>query len=148
MGPSAPTTVTEFTEITGLLTLSICFLIFKGGFFSKAIRGCFSYTIFFLSGILTRHIVWSMRYNVCMTATRIAGGVVHAIPADVRATLLAVPAVLRVWERITPLARNEWICWIISVKKSETRNRHIERMCEDLLNGKHRPCCWAGCIHR
>jgi uncharacterized protein YdeI (YjbR/CyaY-like superfamily) len=83
-----------------------------------------------------------------MDKKRIAGGVVHAMPADVRKTLVSAPAVLDVWERITPLARNEWICWIEFAKKIETRNRRIERMHGDLTRGKHRPCCWAGCIHR
>jgi uncharacterized protein YdeI (YjbR/CyaY-like superfamily) len=79
---------------------------------------------------------------------KIAGGVVHILPADVGKNLKATPAVLAVWERITPLARNEWICWIESAKKVETRQRRIERMNEDLIKGKHRPCCWAGCPHR
>ena len=52
------------------------------------------------------------------------------------------------WEDITPLARNEWICWVTSVKKAETRSQHIERLREDLKHGKRRPCCWPGCPHR
>jgi hypothetical protein len=53
-----------------------------------------------------------------------------------------------VWEDITPLARNEWICWVISVKKPETRREHIVRACAELKEGIRRPCCWIGCIHR
>jgi uncharacterized protein YdeI (YjbR/CyaY-like superfamily) len=79
---------------------------------------------------------------------KIASGVVHKVPADVRQTLLAAPKVLTVWNDLTPLARNEWICWIESVKKIETHNSHIKRLSEDLLKGKRRPCCWAGCPHR
>jgi uncharacterized protein YdeI (YjbR/CyaY-like superfamily) len=52
------------------------------------------------------------------------------------------------WEDISVLARNEWICWIISAKQQETRERRIARMAEELLHGKRRPCCWAGCAHR
>ncbi len=78
----------------------------------------------------------------------ISGGVVHKLPADMRKALLAAPKVLAVWEDITPLARNEWICWTEFVKKEETRIKHIERMQGDLLKGKRRPCCWAGCPHR
>lgn len=55
---------------------------------------------------------------------------------------------LAAWEGITPLARNEWICWTISVKKTETRKEHIERAVNQLKEGKRRPCCWIGCIHR
>ncbi|MDB5188807.1 MAG: hypothetical protein JWM92_405 [Candidatus Nomurabacteria bacterium] len=83
-----------------------------------------------------------------MSKKEISGGVVHRMPADVRKILMSKPKVLAVWEDITPLARNEWLCWIESVKKEETRTQHIERMQEDLLKGKRRPCCWIGCVHR
>ena len=51
-------------------------------------------------------------------------------------------------EDITPLARNEWICWVQSVKKPETRLKHVEQARENLRDGKRRPCCWPGCPHR
>ena len=72
----------------------------------------------------------------------------HRIPVDIRKTLVSKPAVKAVWEDITPLARNEWICWIESAKKLETRERRMRIMCEKLVAGKRRPCCWAGCPHR
>ncbi len=78
----------------------------------------------------------------------ISGGVVHQLPKDLRVALLASPDALREWEDITPLARNEWICWTISVKKAETRAAHVKRVPEELISGKRRPCCWAGCPHR
>ncbi|MBN1499791.1 MAG: YdeI/OmpD-associated family protein [Spirochaetes bacterium] len=83
-----------------------------------------------------------------MKKTGIEPGVVHEIPPDLEKVLTNSENVLEIWNKLTPLARNEWICWIISVKKSETRKQHIERLCGDLLNGKRRPCCWAGCPHR
>ena len=83
-----------------------------------------------------------------MTKKEIATGVVHRLPADLRKTLSSNPVMLAAWEDITPLARNEWICWIESVKKPETRRQHIERVRKDLMKGKRRPCCWAGCPHR
>ncbi|MBV9303215.1 MAG: YdeI/OmpD-associated family protein [Acidobacteriaceae bacterium] len=49
---------------------------------------------------------------------------------------------------MTPLARNEWICWIESAKKAETRSHRIEWGCSSLKDGKRRPCCWPGCVHR
>src|SRR5262249_20281416 len=55
---------------------------------------------------------------------------------------------LTAWEDITPIARNEWICWVESVKKEETRRDHVERTAAELVEGKRRPCCWIGCIHR
>lgn len=81
-------------------------------------------------------------------AKKISGGTVHKMPADLRKTLLADPKVLALWEDITPLARNEFICWIENAKQIETRSRRIQRSCEELLEGKRRPCCWLGCTHR
>lgn len=73
---------------------------------------------------------------------------VHKLPLDLRKALDADPLALSKWKDITPLARNEWICWTISVKKIETRIDHIKRVCNELKEGKRRPCCWPGCHHR
>ncbi len=78
----------------------------------------------------------------------IPAGVVHKVPNDLRALFLANSETLEAWIDLTPLARNEWICWIESAKKQETRLRKIERIRSDLLAGKRRPCCWPGCNHR
>jgi uncharacterized protein YdeI (YjbR/CyaY-like superfamily) len=78
----------------------------------------------------------------------ISGGVVHEIPDDLREELVSDAAALAKWEDITPLARNEWICWVQSVKKAETRRSHVERVRTQLREGKRRPCCWPGCPHR
>jgi len=82
-----------------------------------------------------------------MTKT-ISSGVVHEVPADLRSVLTSSPKALALWEDLTPLARNEWICWVESVKKEETRKHHIVRVVTELIEGKRRPCCWLGCIHR
>ena len=79
---------------------------------------------------------------------KISTGVVHTTPQDLRKLLIASKSLLAVWEGLTPLARNEWICWTISVKKAETRKEHLKRLKEELLQGKRRPCCWPGCPHR
>lgn len=81
-------------------------------------------------------------------AVKISAGVVHTVPQDLRKLLSASKQLLAVWESLTPLARNEWICWTISVKKVETRKDHLKRLKEELLKGKRRPCCWPGCTHR
>ncbi|MBU6321595.1 MAG: YdeI/OmpD-associated family protein [Patescibacteria group bacterium] len=81
-------------------------------------------------------------------ATKILGGVAHALPADMRAMLAADPRARAAWESLTPLARNEWICWTIAPKKAETRAEHVRRVRTELKEGMRRPCCWAGCIHR
>jgi uncharacterized protein YdeI (YjbR/CyaY-like superfamily) len=83
-----------------------------------------------------------------MTKLKISKDVVHKVPADLREAMISAPKVLAKWKDITPLARNEWLCWILSAKKPETRNRRIQRTCAELVKGKRRPCCWAGCTHR
>jgi hypothetical protein len=83
-----------------------------------------------------------------MAEKKISGGTVHTLPADMRKALTGSKAALALWEDITPLSRNEWICWVISVKKEETRKEHVKRLITELKEGIRRPCCWLGCIHR
>ena len=83
-----------------------------------------------------------------MTPGAISSGVAHKLPADLRAALTADPTALEAWENLTPLARNEWICWVTFFKKEETRNNHVARTVTELKQGKRRPCCWIGCTHR
>ena len=75
-------------------------------------------------------------------------GTVHLAGDDLRAVIERDPKVLTMWERLTPLGRNEFICWVDDAKQSTTRGRRIQRTREAFLEGKKRPCCWAGCIHR
>lgn len=83
-----------------------------------------------------------------MTKQKISEGVAHKLPTDLQSALAASPKALAAWEDITPLARNEWICWTITVKTAETRKNHVQRTVTELQEGKRRPCCWIGCIHR
>jgi len=83
-----------------------------------------------------------------MTTKEIASGTVHKMPADLRKALVSDSKVREVWQDITPLARNEWICWVISGKKAETRGVRIGKALSKLKGGMRRPCCWAGCPHR
>ena len=80
--------------------------------------------------------------------TKISGGVAHELPADLRKALVADSKALAAWEDITPLSRNEWICWAISVKTPEKRTEHVGRVVSELKEGMRRPCCWIGCTHR
>ncbi|MCA9329653.1 YdeI/OmpD-associated family protein [Candidatus Saccharibacteria bacterium] len=74
--------------------------------------------------------------------------IAHKLPKDLRLALLNNDGVVAIWNSLTPLARNEWICWTISVKTQKTRQEHITRVITDLTKGKRRPCCWIGCVHR
>jgi uncharacterized protein YdeI (YjbR/CyaY-like superfamily) len=78
----------------------------------------------------------------------VIGGVVHSVPADLKIALLSDTKSLELWEGLTPLARNEWICWVTFVKKEVTREDHVRRVVRQLKEGKRRPCCWVGCMHR
>ena len=83
-----------------------------------------------------------------MTKKEISPGVAHSVPPDLQKALDSDSRASAAWEDITPLARNEWICWTISVKNPETRKNHVERTIKELKEGMRRPCCWIGCIHR
>lgn len=78
----------------------------------------------------------------------IPGGTVHHLPPDLRDALAAHPAQLELWHGLTPLGRNEFVCWVGDAKRPETRQRRIRRTVEELAEGKRRPCCWSGCSHR
>ncbi|WP_328657202.1 YdeI/OmpD-associated family protein [Nocardia salmonicida] len=83
-----------------------------------------------------------------MSSRQVSGGVVHELPADLRAALLTNSVALTAWQDITPLARNEFICWVEDAKQNATRERRIRRTQEELEEGQRRPCCWPGCKHR
>jgi uncharacterized protein YdeI (YjbR/CyaY-like superfamily) len=82
------------------------------------------------------------------TKPKLADGTVHKLPDDMKKAILADKKMLAMWEDITPLARNEWICWTTTVAKPETRTKHIVVMRDKMHKGERRPCCWLGCPHR
>lgn len=75
-------------------------------------------------------------------------GIVHDARQDFQAAIRSDSTILALWESLTPLGRNEFICWVDDAKKPATRQHRMKRTCDALLEGKKRPCCWAGCIHR
>ena len=75
-------------------------------------------------------------------------GTVHSAGDDMQNAITADPALLALWSSLTPLGRNEFICWVEDAKQPATRARRITRTLEEMQEGKKRPCCWAGCIHR
>ncbi len=83
-----------------------------------------------------------------MTQKIISSGTAHTLPPDLQKALNSDKKALAIWETLTPLSRNEWICWTTFVKKEETRKDHVKRTVNELKEGKRRPCCWMGCIHR
>ncbi len=83
-----------------------------------------------------------------LLAQKLPAGTVHKMPTDLRKALLGNKVALAAWLDITPLARNEWICWVETAKLYDTRKRRIERVHTELAEGMRRPCCWPGCMHR
>ena len=82
------------------------------------------------------------------TGKNISPGIKHEVPEDLKEVLASEVELLSIWESLTPIARNEWICWVESAKKYETRVRRLGRLQVELKEGKRSPCCWPGCPHR
>ncbi|NCC71227.1 hypothetical protein EOM09_06605 [bacterium] len=83
-----------------------------------------------------------------MEKIEIASGVVHEVPKDLEKLLISNFNLLSKWNNLTPLARNEWICWLTIVKTNKTRKEHIKGLSKEIMDGNKRPCCWPGCPHR
>ena len=83
-----------------------------------------------------------------MPKTKTPNGKLHRTTSDIKSILDSSSSLLEKWNKLTPLARNEWICYVTIFKKAETRKDHLMRLKKDILDGKKRPCCWPGCPHR
>ncbi len=90
-------------------------------------------------------------FQICVVEYMVkqpSDGLVHKLPSDFVDALTATSELVSHWESLTPIARNEFICWVEDAKRETTRAKRIRRAVEELLEGQKRPCCWAGCIHR
>lgn len=65
-------------------------------------------------------------------------------PKDLVSALKNHPRANKLWNEITPIARRDWILWIITAKQKETRARRIEVACSKLSSGMKRVCCFGG----
>lgn len=83
-----------------------------------------------------------------MNTAKLSGGLVHELPSDLQKAIVKSKLAAEAWEGISVKARNEWICWTVTVKQEKTRKNHVTRAVKELAEGKKRPCCWVGCIHR
>lgn len=83
-----------------------------------------------------------------MTKQHLFEGLVHKLSPDMSQALTAANGVPDLWNAITPIARNEFLCWVDNAKQEATRAKRIGRTIEELQDGQNRPCCWVGCIHR
>lgn len=64
------------------------------------------------------------------------------LPTDLRKALAANAAAKATWSDITPVARRDWIAWITSGKKAETRGKRIDTAIDKLASGMRRACCF------
>jgi uncharacterized protein YdeI (YjbR/CyaY-like superfamily) len=72
----------------------------------------------------------------------------HKLPVDFQKAIGTNKVVKTLWNDITTLARNEWICWVTSGKLADTRGIRIKKAISKMKSGMRRPCCWSGCPHR
>ncbi|MET0808755.1 MAG: YdeI/OmpD-associated family protein [Pseudoxanthomonas sp.] len=80
--------------------------------------------------------------TVALEITPVAVEPEPGVPVDLRKALAAAPAARAQWNSLTPVARRDWIHWITSGKKAETRERRIVNACDMLASGKRRACCF------
>ncbi len=73
---------------------------------------------------------------------------IHKLPSDMSKSFRQAKGIPERWNDITPLARNEFICWVLDAKRPETRAKRITVAIDKLSRGERRPCCWIGCTHR
>lgn len=65
-----------------------------------------------------------------------------SVPTDWQQVLDTDPQIRTRWQRVTPLARWEWLRWINATGRSETRSRRITVARSKLMAGERRPCCF------
>jgi len=64
------------------------------------------------------------------------------VPADIQEALASDSIAHALWKKVTPMARWEWVRWIRSTGRDETRKKRIEVALSKMRNGERRPCCW------
>ncbi|WDS35288.1 YdeI/OmpD-associated family protein [Pseudoxanthomonas sp.] len=80
--------------------------------------------------------------KVALHLTPVAEEPEPVVPPDIRKAFAEHPAARATWDDITPMARRDWIFWMTSGKKAETRAKRIATACDILANGKRRACCF------
>jgi hypothetical protein len=88
--------------------------------------------------------------TVDLVLTPVAAEPEPRLPADLRKALAAAPKALSTWAGLTPIARRDWIQWVTSAKRAETRARRIDSASHMLAAGKRRVCCFdrSGCFSK
>lgn len=82
--------------------------------------------------------------TVTIEITRAGDEVETRVPAELTKALAASPKASAIWNDITPIARRDWIFWIITGKKEETRAIRVKKGISKLSGGMRRVCCFAG----
>ena len=72
----------------------------------------------------------------------------HNVPKTILLILKEDNVLSKLWNELTEIQRNEWVCYATTGVKPDTINKHVKRMISDIKDGKKNPCCWPGCPHR
>ena len=70
-------------------------------------------------------------------ARELSGGLVHELRSDLIKALTETREIADRWENLSPIGRNEFICWVEDAKQEKTRARRIRRAVEELLEGQN-----------
>ncbi len=74
-------------------------------------------------------------------------GHIHSLPENWKEVFLSDRLLAENRNKLTDIARNEWIFWVLSAKKEVTQQKRFSRLVEQSKEGNKRPCCWPGCPH-
>ncbi|MCI5050782.1 MAG: YdeI/OmpD-associated family protein [Candidatus Pacebacteria bacterium] len=72
----------------------------------------------------------------------------HDLNDALKNALVTDEKLIEIWNSLTDIQRNEWVCYTTLAKQESTRDKRVVRAIEDLQKGKRSPCCWPGCPHR
>src|SRR5699024_10835462 len=82
--------------------------------------------------------------TVRLEITRIGDEADARPPAELVRALATHADAQATWDATTPLARRDWVLWITTAKKPETRLKRIRDACDKLAKGNRRVCCFPG----
>ena len=68
-----------------------------------------------------------------------------AMPEDFAKALASAPGALEIWEGFTDAQRRDYLDWIVSAKREDTRNKRVATAAEWIAEGKRRNWKYEAC---